>query len=74
MVIGTKTKLPFNIVVRNFSDNQPQLPKKTVLTYVNPNPLALVTLPARIYNKMVIFLWIIGASETEEQDHEVRKN
>lgn len=60
-------KVQFQISFRNFWDDPRQLQKKKFLVYFSPNPLAMVTLAARIYNMVARFLCIPGASETEDK-------
>lgn len=55
-VIETKENVPFHILFRNLSDQSRQIPKKAVLSNVSPNPVSIVTLPERIFNKVEIFL------------------
>lgn len=47
-VIETKENVQLYISVSNFSDQSHRLPKKTVLEYVSPNPLVMITILARI--------------------------
>lgn len=73
-VIKTKVNVQFHIFVTNVSDNPRQIPNKTLPVYVSANSLAMVTVPARIYNKVESFLCISGVSETEHQDKKVRND
>lgn len=70
-VVKTKENVTFYILFNNFLDHLRQIQKKNYLEYVSPNPLAMVILPEQISNKMVSFLCIQGASETENKDNEV---
>lgn len=72
--IQTKENVQFHIYVRKVSDHPRQLPKKIVVLYVSTSPLNMVTIQARIESKVVSCLRIPGASQTENQDNEVREN
>lgn len=66
--IDTNSNVPLYIFFSNFSDKHLILPTKMVLAYFSPNPLTMVTLPARIAEKVGGFLCIPLVTTTEDPD------